>query len=82
MKDLNAAAHVYAAVISQVSEKNSALLLESLLSELKSYQNIVADLMQSFKPLHKFTVHYIETENEDISYEFLYNLSSKKLKML
>ena len=38
--------------------------------------------MQSFKFLYESAVHYIETENEDILYEFLYNLSLKKFKML
>ena len=82
IKDLNAAVHVYAAVISQAFERNSVLLLESLLLELKFYQNIITDLMQSFKSLHKFIMHYIKIKNEDILYEFLYNLLSKKLKML
>ena len=38
--------------------------------------------MQSFKFLHKSAVHFIETENENIFYKLLYNLLSKKFKML
>ena len=44
MKDLNAAIHVYAVMISQTFERNNALLLKSLLLELKFYQNVVANL--------------------------------------
>ena len=82
MKDLNAAVHIYIIMISQMSEKNNALLLESLSLKLKFYQNVIADLIQSFQFLHESAVHYIETENEDIFYKFLYNLLLKKLKML
>ena len=82
MKDLNAAAHIYVTVISQVFKRNNALLLKSLLSELKFYQNVIADLTQSFKSLHEFVMHYIKTENENIFYKLLYNFSLKKFKML
>ena len=82
MKNLNAAIHVYIAVISQAFKKNSILLLESLLLELKFYQDVIANLMQFFKSLHEFVMHYIKTENKNILYKFLYNLSLKKLKML
>ena len=52
-------------------KKNNILLLKSLLSELKFYQNIIADLTEFFKSLHESTVHYIKTRNEDIFYKFL-----------
>ena len=82
MKDLNAAVHVYAAIISQASEKNNILLLKSLLSELKFYQNVITNSVQFFKLLHEFIMHYIKTEKKDILYKFLYNLLLKKFKML
>ena len=80
MKDLNAAAHVYVTIISQASERNNTLSLELLSSELKFYQNVVINLTQSFKLLHKFVVHYIEIENEDIFYEFLYIFCQRNSK--
>ena len=58
------------------------MLFESLSSELKFYQNVIADLTQFFKLLHEFAVHYIKTENEDIFYKFLYNFLLKKFKIL
>ena len=82
MKNLNAAAHVYAAVISQMLKENSISSFKSLSSELKFYQNVITDLMQFFKFLHEFIMHYIETENENIFYKLLYNLSLKKFKIL
>ena len=82
MKNLNAAAHIYMTVISQAFERNNVLLFESLSSELKFYQNVIINLMQFFKSLHEFTVHYIKIKNKDIFYELLYNLLLKKLKIL
>ena len=82
MKNLNAAVYVYAVMISQMSEKNNVLLFESLSSELKFYQNVIINLMQFFKSLHKFIMHYIEIKNEDIFYKLLYNLLLKKFKIL
>ena len=73
---------MYVTVISQVFKENNALLFELLLLELKFYQNVITDSMQSFKLLHEFTVHYIKTKNENIFYKFLYNLLLKKFKML
>ena len=53
-----------------------------LLRELINFQNVIAIREGLMLFLHELVMHYIKTENQKISYRFLYNLSPCELKVL
>ena len=54
----------------------------TLLRKLINFQNVVTTEKGLMSFLHKAVMHYINTENQKILYEFFYNLFSHKLRVL
>ena len=54
----------------------------TLLRKLINFQNVVIIKKKLMSSLHESAVHYIDIENQKISYRLFYNLFSHKLRIL
>ena len=68
-------------VVTTTFQKQDNVAFE-ISNEFKNFENVFSKKQANILVSHQINDHIIEFENEESSYESLYNLSIKKLKIL